>query len=71
MKYTLDRIENGMAVLVPQDSARMQVIIPVSLLPAGTREGDILTVTIERDPDATEAERARIAGIIERIREKR
>lgn len=61
--WMIDSIEEGMAA-VEEDGGRM-VRIPLWLLPAGVREGEILSVareeesdvavlTIRRDPEATE-----------------
>ncbi len=40
MKLTVDRITQGIAVLEKEDLSHLEV--PVSLLPAGTKEGSIL-----------------------------
>ncbi len=41
MKLTVDRIEEGFAVLEKEDMSHENV--PLSLLPEGTKEGSVLT----------------------------
>ena len=48
-KVTLDRIEEGTAVLLVRDEEEVKINIPLFLLPAGSREGDVLDITIDRD----------------------
>ena len=53
-RLTVDRFEGPRkqtAVLLTDDGT--QIDFPRALLPKGTRAGDILSVTIERDPEAT------------------
>jgi hypothetical protein len=70
MKCTLDRVEEGIAVLVPQDDPRQRITVPAILLPPGCREGDVLTLTIDRDPVATAAAMERVSGLIESLKKK-
>jgi hypothetical protein len=42
----LDRIEDGIAVLLIRNDESIQVEIPIELLPADSAEGDILDITI-------------------------
>ncbi|AKQ64278.1 hypothetical protein A176_001190 [Myxococcus hansupus] len=63
-RATLDRIEEDVAVLVVDGR---QVTRPLSELPAGVREGDVLDLaTLEVDREATEALREEVR----RAREK-
>ena len=71
MKVTIDRIEGTIAVLISREDESVRVNIPVSLLPPGCREGDILTIRIERDVEATEAAQARVAGLIEKLKKRK
>jgi hypothetical protein len=64
MKVTVDRIDEGIAVLLSRDDDALQVRIPARLLPPDCREGDILTVTFERDDAATRDAKSRVAGLI-------
>ena len=70
MKVTIDRIEGTIAVLIPQDDEAMRFTIPVSLLPSGCREGDILTIGIERDPEGTKEAKKRLSDRIERLKRR-
>ncbi|NOJ79895.1 DUF3006 domain-containing protein [Myxococcus xanthus] len=63
-RATLDRIEDDIAVLVVEGR---ELTRPLSELPAGIREGDVLDLdTLEVDPEATEALREEVR----RAREK-
>jgi hypothetical protein len=64
MQLSLDRIENGIAVLVGREDETFRLTLPVAVLPEGCREGDILTLVLERDPKTTREVRTRVAGRI-------
>ena len=70
MKCALDRVEDGTAVLIPLDTPRQRITVPLALLPAGCGEGDILNVAFAKDPAATAAAKERVAGVIERMKKK-
>lgn len=69
-KVTVDRIDEGVAVLILDGEGNPRITLPVSCLPPETREGDVLTFMLERDPDATRAARDRSAELIERLRQR-
>lgn len=71
MKCTLDRIEGRTAVLIPLDTPRDRITVPVSLLPDGSREGDIFILTLDRDTATTAAAGRRVYGLIEKLRKSR
>ena len=71
MKVTLDRIEGTVAVLISREDESVRVNVPVSLLPPGCREGDILTIRIERDLQATGAAQERVSGLIEKLKKRK
>ena len=71
MKVTLDRIEGAVAVLISREDESVRVNVPVSLLPPGCREGDILTIRIERDLQATGVAHERVSGLIEKLKNKK
>jgi hypothetical protein len=52
MKATVDRIEEGYAVLILVDDQRVAFPVPLDLLP-DLVEGDILEITIRKDPVET------------------
>jgi hypothetical protein len=70
MKATIDRIEGTIAVLISRDDESLRLNVPVLLLPPGCREGDILTIGIERDGTATEAAKERVSGLIEKLKKR-
>lgn len=49
----VDRIEGDKAVLLVGDEEQCKVILPVDCLPDGAREGAVLTVNLEYDPELT------------------
>jgi hypothetical protein len=70
MKATLDRFEDGWAVLLVRDDETMEIDIPDRLLPEGCEEGDILDIKIRRDVKSTEEARERVSGLIEKLKKK-
>lgn len=56
MKFTIDRFEGEYAIVELED--REMVEIPRIILPPGSKEGDILNISI--DEDETEIRRQRI-----------
>jgi hypothetical protein len=71
MKVTIDRIEGTVAVLISREDESVLVNVPVSLLPHGCQEGDILTIRIERDIQATESAHERVSGLIEKLKKRK
>jgi hypothetical protein len=70
MKMTIDRIEETLAVLISREDEPVRVNIPVSLLPPGCREGDILTVSIEQDEKATQAAKKQVSDLVGKLKKK-
>jgi Protein of unknown function (DUF3006) len=70
VRATIDRIENGIAVLILHNGSHKPVVFPSALLPDGCREGDIVTLTFERDPVGTRKERDGIEEQVERINKR-
>jgi hypothetical protein len=70
VKATIDRIEGSMAVLISCEDESVHLTLPVSLLPDGSREGDIVTLTVGRDDVATLAAKERVSSLVERLRKK-
>lgn len=60
----VDRFEGEWAVV--QVDGGSPVDLPVSILPEGTREGDV--VVLRLDPEAGRAARAEAAALLERLR---
>jgi hypothetical protein len=70
MRATIDRIESPLAVMIAQDDESMRFLLPLSLLPAGSREGDIVIIGIEQDREATMAARDRVSDRIEHFKHR-
>jgi hypothetical protein len=70
MKWAIDRIEEGIAMLVLQDDSRQRIEVPVAALPDGCSEGDILTLTFEKDLAATSAAKERVSGLLENLKKR-
>jgi hypothetical protein len=73
LQVTVDRIEGDMAVLLPAQPAGaclggVKLVWPRVLLPDGATEGVYLWVTAEVDPEATEAARRRVGGLLDALR---
>jgi len=71
MKVSVDRIEEGVAVLILQDDPFCRINLPVPLLPPGCREGDILILTLEADAAETGTAKTRVTGLINKLKKKR
>jgi hypothetical protein len=70
MKATIDRFEGELAVLLLGDKGEFKLNIPLSLLPDGCKEGDILNMSFERDVVGTEQTKERVSGLMEKLKKK-
>ncbi len=70
MKATIDRIEGEIAVLLLGDKGEFKLNIPLSQLPDGCKEGDVLNMSFERDVVGTEQAKERVSGLMERLNKK-
>ena len=70
MKATIDRIEEGIAVLILVTDEPVRMTVPVSLLPHGAKEGDIVTIAIDRDEVATATSKDRVNSLIDKLKNK-
>ena len=68
MRIVIDRFEGTQAILLFGESG-LNVPVPRALLPAGCR-GDWLTVEFQVDRQATEAQRAKIRDMLQRLKDK-
>jgi len=69
-KVTLDRIEEGIALLLVRDEEKIRINIPLFLLPEGSKEGDILDIAITRDVRETEDAKERVSSLLEKLKSK-
>lgn len=65
IELTLDRVEEGAAVLLTGDLQRL--VVPAAVLPPGTREGDSLLAVLEPLPVAGDARLERIRALRGRL----
>jgi hypothetical protein len=70
MKVTIDRFEDGYAVLLWRGDESISIDFPRVLLPKDCKEGDILDIDISRDTAATDEARERVSGLIEKLKKK-
>lgn len=70
MKATIDRFEEGLAVLIVRGEVPTVLHIPEWLLPEDCKEGDILDISICRDVEGTEAAKKRVSDLIEKLKKK-
>ena len=68
MNATIDRIEEGIAVLITAEGDPVRLTVPVSLLPPGIKEGDSVTLSIDRDNGVTKTSKDRVFSLIEKLR---
>ncbi|OPY21719.1 MAG: hypothetical protein A4E23_00893 [Methanomethylovorans sp. PtaU1.Bin073] len=71
IKTTLDRIENTIAVLLVRPEETTKINIPVSLLPEGSKEGDILNINITKDVQEAEQTKERVSSLLEKLKNKK
>jgi hypothetical protein len=69
MKAVIDRVEGKIAVLLLGDEST-KLNIPLSLLPDGCKEGDVLNMSFERDVVGTEQAKERVSGLMEKLKKK-
>ena len=70
MKATIDRVEGKLAVLLIGDKGEVKLNVPISLLPEGSKEGDILDISIIRDEKATDETKERVSNLIDKLKNK-
>jgi hypothetical protein len=53
-----------------RDEEKIKINIPLFLLPAGSKEGDILNIEITSDVQETEAAKERVLALLEKLKNK-
>jgi hypothetical protein len=71
VKVTIDRFEDGYAVLLIRDEEDVHIDFPEKYLPEGCKEGDILDISICRDTQSTEEAKKRVSDLIEKLKNKK
>ncbi|VVB68594.1 Uncharacterised protein [uncultured archaeon] len=69
MRAVIDRIEGKMTVLIAGEE-NVKFDFPLALLPQGCKEGDVLNISIERDPEATQQAREKVSSLMEKLKKK-
>lgn len=69
MKAVIDRFEGSYAVVLI-GLEEIRVDLPVKLLPKGAREGSVLDVSLELDPEGEAERRKRIRAKLDRLKNK-
>ena len=64
LSVTVDRIEDGLAILLCGEETLYEWPLPAHWLPEGTREGECLSCRLKRDPKATQSRQVRNAALI-------
>jgi hypothetical protein len=70
IKVSVDRIEEGLAVLVVWDSHNTQIEWPVSLLPESIQEGSVLSISVSKDEQGRIQTRDKVSGLLHRLIQK-
>ncbi len=66
MMVTLDRVEEGKAVLIDQEGD-LSIEVPFKAMPQGSVEGDIFQVSISRRDKKTKQEKENVARLIRKL----
>lgn len=61
--YIIDRFEGEWAVI--ETDHRQTFNLPRTILPNGTKEGDVISISVSTDQDATRARREKINNMME------
>jgi hypothetical protein len=67
----IDRIEEGLAVIVLSEEDEFQFDLPLKYLPPGVKEGDHLTLSFKLDPASAAARRQRLAELKKELTQDR
>jgi len=70
IKVSVDRIEEGLAILVAWDDHSMQIEWPVALLPESVREGSVLSISVSQDEQARIETKDKVAGLLHKLIQK-
>lgn len=65
----IDRIESGIASLLLGDDEAIAIHLPASLLPAGAREGMVLSFKLAIDASATTKAREDVQALLDELRD--
>ena len=69
MKAVIDRIEEGIAVVLLGDK-EVKLDVALAELPSGAKEGSWLKVNFDLDPEGEMNQRSKIGRLIEKLKNK-
>ncbi|HKG22860.1 MAG TPA: DUF3006 domain-containing protein [Blastocatellia bacterium] len=67
LKVEIDRVEDGLAVIVLSDDDKVKFNLPVKYLPDGARDGDHLRVTFKLDEKSRGEQKARVSDLLKEL----
>ena len=67
---TFDRKVDSYAVLLVRPDEKEIVNWPISLLPAGAREGDILKISLNKDVEETSSAKEKVSSLLNKLQSK-
>ncbi len=70
LAMVVDRIEEGLAVLLIRPDEKKEVYWPQELLPSEIKEGQIINFELEIDQEATERAEERVSDLIQRLKNR-
>lgn len=77
MKYTVDRIEKDIVVLLQKGDESIQKDVPVSLFPSEIKDGDIVEEIIENEKviyhilhEETQEQRKKAEALLEKLKNR-
>ncbi|MFW6269567.1 MAG: DUF3006 domain-containing protein [Bacillota bacterium] len=70
MKGVIDRIENGIAVVLIGENEEAEIQWPVDYLPDGAKEGSILNIEVELNKDEVERKKKKSRELINKLKNK-
>jgi len=62
--------DGELTVLLISNGESIKLDIPLTLLPDGCKEGDILDISIQKDEKETEDAKERVTSLIEKLKSK-
>jgi hypothetical protein len=66
-KVEVDRVEDGVAVLVMSDDDTVKLNLPVKYLPKGARDGDHLQVSFKMDEKGRKEQKSRVSDLLKEL----
>ncbi len=71
MRVTVDNIENDKARLLIRPDEREDFYLPLTKLPAGTKEGSILEINFKLKEDEKKAAEKRVSSLLNKLNNKK